>query len=64
MNFNRSSQAFPLVELLAVIAVVGILAAILVPAISDIRERARKASSTFNLHQIFPIPCRIPNPTF
>lgn len=47
------SAAFTLVELLSVIAIVGILSAILVASIGHIRESVRDAGCSSNLRQIF-----------
>lgn len=44
--------AFTLIELLAVVAIVGILVAILVPAIFSVRDRALAATNTSNLRTI------------
>lgn len=44
--------AFTLIELLAVIAIVGILAAILIPAVFSVRDRAHVATNTSNLRTI------------
>lgn len=42
-------RAFTLIELLTVIAIIGILAAIIIPVTSRVRTSARKASSLVNL---------------
>jgi prepilin-type N-terminal cleavage/methylation domain len=47
-----SRRAFTLIELLTVIAVVGILAAILVPTVGRVRENARASQCRSNLRQI------------
>jgi prepilin-type N-terminal cleavage/methylation domain-containing protein/prepilin-type processing-associated H-X9-DG protein len=46
-------RAFTLIELLAVIAIVGVLAALLFPAISGVRERANRAACIGNLRQVW-----------
>lgn len=43
---------FTLIELLTVIAIIGILAAILIPVVSKVRDSARSASCLSNLRQI------------
>jgi prepilin-type N-terminal cleavage/methylation domain-containing protein/prepilin-type processing-associated H-X9-DG protein len=48
----RQRAGFTLLELLMVIAVIGILAAILLPALARSREGARRASCAVNLSQL------------
>ncbi|MDG1241812.1 MAG: prepilin-type N-terminal cleavage/methylation domain-containing protein [Opitutae bacterium] len=52
MNTNTKRAAFTLIELLTVIAIVAILAAILIPAISNVRKSANEANCTSNLRQL------------
>ncbi len=47
-----SRHAFTLIEILIVLAIIGILAAILLPAFSNARESARRASCQSNLKQM------------
>ena len=46
------SRAFSVIELLAVIAIITVLAAILIPLLSKFRTQARLTQSLSNLHQI------------
>lgn len=49
----KNRRAFTLIELLVVIAIIAILAAILFPVFAKARERARIATCTSNLKQIY-----------
>ena len=48
---KRTTHAFTLIELLTVIAIIGILAAILIPVTSSVRERARRSQCASNQRQ-------------
>ena len=47
------SRGFTLIELLTVIAILGVLAAILIPVVGTVRNKARASNSVSNLRQIF-----------
>lgn len=49
---TKKATAFTLIELLTVIAIIGILAAILIPVVGRVRESARGASCSSNMRQI------------
>jgi prepilin-type N-terminal cleavage/methylation domain-containing protein/prepilin-type processing-associated H-X9-DG protein len=50
---SRTQGAFTLIELLTVIAIIGILAAILISTVSSVRSSAKRAVCVSNLRQLF-----------
>ncbi|CAM3176352.1 DUF1559 domain-containing protein [Rariglobus hedericola] len=49
---HRHTAAFTLIELLTVIAIIGVLASIIIPVIGRVRESAKSSRCTNNLRQI------------
>ncbi len=52
MKKKQPKQAFTLIELLTVIAIIGILASILIPTVGRVREAARRTVDASNVRQI------------
>lgn len=49
---KQGNPAFTLIELLTVIAIIGILASILIPVVGKVRDSARAANCTSNLREV------------
>jgi prepilin-type N-terminal cleavage/methylation domain-containing protein len=52
MRTTPPTRAFSIIELLVVVAIIAILAALLIPSLANARESGRRAACLSNLHQI------------
>lgn len=52
MSFKHRQHAFTLIELLVTLAVIGVLLALIIPAVQSAREAARRTACASNLRQL------------
>ena len=55
MKFTRNQKGFSLVELMIVVAIIGVLAALAVPKFSQFQAKARQAEAKNNLNHIYTL---------
>jgi prepilin-type N-terminal cleavage/methylation domain-containing protein len=52
VSFKHRQHAFTLIELLVTLAVIGVLLALIIPAVQSAREAARRTACASNLRQL------------
>ena len=52
MNQNQSKKGFTLVEIMIVVVIIGLLAAMAIPAFQKVRQESREKAITNNLRQV------------
>ena len=63
MRNNNRQKGFSLIELLIVVAIILIIAAIAIPNLMRSKMAANEASAVASLRTIIHLRCRIPPPT-
>lgn len=52
MKKNQSKKGFTLVEIMIVVVIIGLLAAMAIPAFQKVRDNSRKSAITNNIRQL------------
>lgn len=53
MRFTRQQNGFTIIEMLTVIAIIGVLAALIFPVVASAKRKAKEAQCISNMHGIF-----------
>ena len=51
--YTLRSKYFTIIELLVVVAVIGILVSIFIPALGNVREKTKRAVCMSNMNQVY-----------